>query len=262
MKTLAAAWMCVATLAAVGSAFATPSTTFWAPSTSALQPYGVVHLTYDSYFNSSAAYPVTLGLGMGALPGMKLQAELGFDVLYPTIAAGKPLDVPILLNAKLGAPEDAYFRGSPGWSAGILALGFEADVTDYNVLHAMVGRTFPKLGVLAVGGYYGMNKDLFRSSDGDVHRSGLMAGWTSPAIDVPAIDRLHLTWDVQTGQNALGATGGGAYVYLTPTVDLLVGPVFFFDKDLQPGGSRTMWSVQLDADIDLNPLRRASGGGQ
>jgi hypothetical protein len=247
----AAAIAVAASMLAVANGFATPSTTFWAPSTPTLQSYGVLHLTYDSYFNSRAAYPVTLGLEMGVLPGKKLQAEAGFDVLYPTFATGEPLSVPILLNAKFGAPEDAYFKGSPGWSAGIFALGLKKDATDYDVLHAMIGRTFPQVGALAVGGYYALNEKLFHSSDGDVHRSGFMAGWTSPSIGVPVIDHLQLAADVQTGRNVFGAAGGGAYFYLTPAVDLLIGPVVFFDRDLQPGRARSMWSVQFDADLSF-----------
>lgn len=84
-----------------------------------------------------------------------------------------------------------------------------------------------------------------------MRRSGLLAGWLSPGIGVPFIERIQLAWGVQTGRNVLGATGGGAYFYLTPGIDLLVGPVFFFDRDLQPGSSRVKWSVQLDVDIDL-----------
>jgi hypothetical protein len=32
---------------------------------------------------------------------------------------------------------------------------------------------------------------------------------------------------------------------------LLVGPVFFLDKNLQPGASRYLWTAQLDIDIPL-----------
>lgn len=74
----------------------------------------------------------------------------------------------------------------------------------------------------------------------------------STAIDVPVIDRIVLTWDVQSGHSALGATGSGACFYITPTVDLLTGPVFF-ERELQPGGSSWMWSLQLDVDLDLRP---------
>jgi hypothetical protein len=249
----AAVPLLIAVLAAAAPrpAAATPSTNFWAPSTPGVQGYGVLHLTYDTYFNHQALYPIDAGLTIGVLPGSKLQAEVGFDFFYPTFASSGPIKAPIQLNAKLGSPEGAFFAGSPAWSAGIYAVGFEEDVTDYDVLHAMVGRTFPGVGSLAVGGYYGLNPDLLRSASGAEERGGLMAGWFSPAIDVPVIDRVHLTWDVQTGENVLGATGGGVYLYVTPAVDVLLGPVFFLEKDLQPGRSSWMWSLQLDVDFDL-----------
>jgi hypothetical protein len=164
--------------------------------------------------------------------------------------------VPIVLNAKVGAPEDVYFKGQPAWSFGIFGAGFEQDVNDQNVLHAMLGKTLP-IGFLSVGGYYALNENLFRSSEGDEQQSGLMAGWTSRSIDTPFIDKVLFAWDVQTGKNVLGATGGGAYFYFTPAIDLLTGAVFFFDQNLQPGGSSWMWSVQLDVDLDFR-----SGGNQ
>jgi hypothetical protein len=80
----------------------------------------------------------------------------------------------------------------------------------------------------------------------------MMAGWLSPSVDVPAIDKIQLAWDVQMVKTVFGATVGGVYLYLTPTVDLLVGPVFFFDYALQPGGAHTLWPVQLDADVPLH----------
>ena len=243
----------IATLAMVEprAAGATPSTVFWAPSTPALQPYGVLHVTYDTYLRDDAAYPIDAGLTIGALPWKTFQLELGFDLFYPTLSEGEPIDFPILLNAKVGAPEDAYFPGSPGWSAGIFGVGFEEDVTDYDVLYAVLGRTFPRVGTLSAGVYQGADGDLFQSSRGAKERTGLLAAWVSPAIDVPRLDKVLLAWDVQTGENVLGATGGGIYLYFTPTVDLLVGPVFFFDERLQPGGADWMWSIQLDVDVPL-----------
>jgi hypothetical protein len=248
-----AAALLIAALVASGPppAAGTPSTNFWAPSTPAVQGFGVLHLTYDTYFSDRAAYPIDVGLTIGVIPGARLQAEAGFDLLYPTLGASGSIRAPALLNAKLGSPENAFFKGSPAWSAGIFAVGFAQDVTDYDVLHAMVGKTLPRVGAVSVGGYYGLNRHLFRSAAGAERRGGLMAGWFSPPIDAPVIDRIHLTWDVQTGRNVLGATGGGAYVYVTPAVDVLMGPVFFFERELQPGGSSWMWSMQLDLDLDL-----------
>lgn len=234
-------------------AAATPTTNFWAPSTPAIQVFGVVHVTYDTYFRAKAAYPIDVGLTAGVLPWKELQLELGFDLWFPTIGPEGAVGFPLLLNAKLGGPEDAYFENSPGVAVGIFGVGFEDDVTDYNIPYAVIGKTFPVVGTVSVGGYYGLNGDLFRGSDGEDHQLGLLAGWFSPPIDVPYLDHINLVADVQTGDNVWGAAGGGVYVYFTPKIDLILGPVFFFDGDLQPGGSDWTWSVQLDIDVDFNP---------
>lgn len=239
-------------VAALGpsAAHATPSTVFWAPSTPSVQPYGVLHLTYDTYFSRLAAYPIDAGLTLGVLPG-KLQAEVGFDLFYPTYASGQPVGAPFVFNAKVGEPEDASFKGQPAWSVGIFGAGLERDVNDQNAFYAMLGKTIPHVGFAQIGGYYGGNESLFRTAAGDEARSGLLAGWVAPSIDVPLIDKVVFAWDIQTGHNSLGATGGGATLYITPAVGLLMGPVYFFEPELQPGGSRWMWSMQLDVDVDL-----------
>jgi hypothetical protein len=233
------------------TAHATPSTTFWAPSTPYMQPFKVLHVTYDTYFGSSSLYPIDTGLTMGVLPGQKIQAEVGFDLFYSTIANGEGVEAPVVLNAKLGAPEDVYFKGQPAWSAGIYGVGFEDNVNDQDILHFMLGKTFASIGMPSVGVYYGLNEDLFRSASGEDERFGIMAGWTSPGIDVALIDKLVLCADVQTGNNAVGGGGAGVYFYFTPAISLETGPVFFFEPELQPGGSDWMWSVQLDVDLDL-----------
>jgi hypothetical protein len=232
-------------------ALATPSTTFWAPSTAAIQPRGVFHVTYDTYFDAQSSYPVDLGGTIGILPWEVLTAEVGFDFLYPSGTTSGSVAFPVILNAKVGAAENTYFSGQPGWSLGIYGVGFETDYNDQNVCYAMLGKSIPYLGIVQAGGYYALNEDLFRTPSGDAERTGLLAGWCSPAVDVPQIDKVLFMWDLQTGQNVLGATGGGLGAYVTPAVGLLTGPVFFFEESLQPGGASWMWSVQLDVDIDL-----------
>jgi hypothetical protein len=234
------------------NAHATPSSTFWAPSTPYVQPYGVLHVTYDTYFGSRAAYPIDTGFTMGVFPGQKLQAEVGFDLLYATVASDGGVKAPFVLNAKVGAPEDVYFHGQPAWSFGIYGVGFKEDVNNANALHFMLGKTVARAGTSSLGVYYGLNKDLFRSFEGDDERFGLMAGWTSPSIDVSLIDKIAFCWDIQTGHSAAGATGAAIYAYFTPAISLETGPVFFFEKELQPGGSDWMWSMQLDIDLDLH----------
>jgi hypothetical protein len=260
-------WMFRSTIAiglvtalASARAMATPSTTFWAPSTPALQGFGVLHLTYDTYFGSEGLYPIDLGLTMGVLPLKQLQLEVGLDVVYPTPGAdGTGLDVPLLFNAKVGTPEDVLFTHQPGWSIGIYNLGLEPDITDYDVLYGMLGKTLPYVGMLSLGGYYGIQETtLLTSSDGDTQRGGFLAGWFSPPIDLPLIDRIHLAADLQTGENALGAVGGGIYIYFTPAIDFLTGPVIFFDPDKQPGGQSWMWTAQVDIDIDFKGPQEGS----
>jgi hypothetical protein len=62
---------------------ATPSTTYWAPSTANCQASGLPHITYDTYFGKGPAaggpgapdYPIDTGLTMGIFPSKKVQAE-------------------------------------------------------------------------------------------------------------------------------------------------------------------------------------------
>src|SRR3954463_4821227 len=131
------------------AARATPSTTFWAPSNTAIQPFLVPHITYDTYFGGkpgtttpgSPIYPVTTGLTMGVLPWEDLQAEVGFDLLLP---GGDPL----LLNAKLGYAEAKLFAFHPSLAVGIFGVGTKTTTattvgTDYNILYAQMQPTIP-----------------------------------------------------------------------------------------------------------------------
>jgi len=235
-------------------ASATPSTTYWAPSTASCQARGVPHVTYDTYFGKGPAagsqgapnYPIDTGLTVGFLPFEKLQGEVGFDLLLPT-------QDPFFLNAKLCVPESAMFGGSPGLSFGIYNVGFKKDVTDYNVLHLNVQKAIPRGGYVSVGVYHGLNKTLFTNSEGRIVRTGMMAGFFSPDIPVgwKGLKKINLAADIQTGKNILGAWGFGTYFYFADGISLLVGPVFFFDKALQPGGKKMLWTAQLDVDIPL-----------
>ncbi len=65
----------------------------------------------------------------------------------------------------------------------------------------------------------------------------------------------HVTYDTYfrkgPAAGSAGAWGFGSYMYSAEHVSLLVGPVFFLDKRLQPGGSRHMWTAQRDVDVPL-----------
>jgi hypothetical protein len=240
-------------IAIVKGVNATPSTTFWAPSTPYLQPYGVLHITYDSYFTISNMLPMYIGLTSGILPTKEINLEVGFDFLIPQ----KDLLSSLILNTKIGTPEDILFKGQPGWSFGIFNLGFKKGVNDYNILYFMLGKTMLEdwgaikyLGTVQLGAYYGLNKTLLNNE-----QFGIMAGWFSYPIDIPIIDKIVLAWDIMTGKNhVFGATGGGIYFFISPSVDLLTGPVYFLSKkSAESAGamSQLIWTLQLDIDIDL-----------
>ena len=240
--------------AAPGVAHATPSTTYWAPSTASCQAFAVPHVTYDTYFwkgppagaAGAPGYPIDTGITVGFLPFKKLQGEAGFDLLLPS-------QDPFFVNAKICAPETALFRGSPGISFGVYNVGFKEDVTDYHVLHLMFQKSLPVGGYVAAGWYHGINSVLFTNSDGNVVKNGAMIGVGSPDIQIgrKGLKKLNFAADVQTGKNVLGAWGVGSYIFFADNVSLLVGPVFFLDRNLQPGSSKYMWTTQLDIDLPL-----------
>jgi hypothetical protein len=245
--------VCAAT---TGVARATPSTTYWAPSTTYVQPFLVPHVTYDTYFGkgpppgfgagNTPIYPVTTGLTVGVLPWERLQLEVGFDLLLPT-------EAPLLLNAKLGTPEGTFFRGSPSLAAGIFGVGTKRGVTDFDALYAQAQKRLPWGGYVSAGAYTGAgSRVLWTGSDG-LARGGFMGAVSAPdlPVNLPGLKKIVPVADVMTGKNALGAAGGGLYLYFTDAIDVLTGPVFFFDGATQPGGRRFLWTVQLDVDVTL-----------
>jgi hypothetical protein len=246
---------------APGWAWATPSSTYWAPSLASCQAKGVPHVTYDTYYGKgtpppgagSPTYPIDTGLTMGVLPWSKLQGEIGYDVLLPS-------DNPVFffLNAKLCTPEGSLFKGSPAFGGGIYNLGFHDNVTNYNVLYFVGQKTLPIGGYVSLGVYHGTNDTLFTNTDGKIAKTGALIGWVSPDIKVglTGLQKINIAADVQTGKNVLGGGGLGAYFYFNDYVSLLIGPVFYADRALQPGHAGHLWTTQLDIDIPLGKAKK------
>jgi hypothetical protein len=256
----------VLALFASSSALATPSTVFWTPATTSVQPYAVPHITYDTYVAEKKGFQNDYGLTLGVLPFEKLQAEVGVDSFLPGLASAS-----LLVNGKIGIPENALGEGIPGLSAGIFGLGFKSGISDYDILHAEIGKTFGALGNVTVGGYYGVGLDLV-GSNGSKTQGGFIGSYTSPDINLnlPGLNKIVLLADIQTGKNLFGAAGGGVALYFTPSIDIITGPVFFFDSGVTTqlaapaparfgGGNPDMlWTVQLDVDFDLRPAKPAA----
>jgi len=240
--------LAVLALLAPVAARATPSSTYWAPSVATCQAKYVPHITYDTYYRRAAAYPIDTGLTMGVLPGDKVQAEVGYDTLFP---GQNPTQ--FYLNGKVCLPENSIRKGIPAFSAGVYDVGFKQDVTNFNVVYFMAQKSLPPGGYISGGFYFGTNDVLFTNSDGNVAKTGALVGWTSPDIKIglKGLSKITIIADVQTGKNILGAGGPGVDIYFNDYIALIVGPVFFIDKDLQPGRSRVLWTTQLDVDIPL-----------
>lgn len=239
-----------AALTTAFAAQATSSTTFWTPATTYVQPYLVPHVTYDSYVAEKGGLQNDYGLTVGFLPFEKLQGEVGVDSFLPGLAKKN-----IYLNGKLVVPEGAFGSYQPGISFGVVGAGFEKDVSDFNILHAEIGKTFPVVGSFVIGGYYGLNDKLLVSSDGKKQQAGALGAWTSPdlVLNLPGLNKINFIADVQTGKNVFGAWGAGIGLYFTPAIDILTGPIFFNDKNLAKNafGTDFMWTIQLDVDVDV-----------
>ncbi len=247
MKNVLKALAAAAALALAHGASATPSTTVWTPATTYTQPYLVPHLTYDTYVAEKGLLQNTYGLTMGVIPGDKLLGEIGFDLFYPGFTADFAQ-----LNGKITVPENLLGGFSPALSVGISNVGFEKDVSDYNLLHATLSKTTP-VGTVGVGGYYGAGSELLWTGSGGEERAGFMASYATPEIKLglPGLEKVLFAADVATGKNWFGAVGASAVLYFNSNVSLLTGPVFFLDSDLYDAtyGSDFMWTAQLDVDI-------------
>ncbi len=266
----AAALLC--TLLA-GAAGATPSTIVWIPSVD-IQPYKTFHLNLDSYIrtkkepNANVGYfgiadgqelpPMYLvGPTAGVLPFPKVQAEIGFDLMWggPNQPAG--LDkYPFYGHAKIGTPEDNTWK--PAVVVGIYNVGLKkGDVkdgvytktgTDADIVYGLVGKTLPVIGRLSAG-YYGLNKDASVAAVYDRNGrkgddSGVLASWDRTMCEIS--DRLWLGVDYQGGRNAYGAFSFGASWAFARNVAVIFGYDISNNKDR--GGQNT-FTVQVDINV-------------
>lgn len=238
---------------------ATPSTTYWTPATSDVQPYGVLHIGIDNYFTiarkgNRGDLPTDLGLTIGALPYDKLQLEVGVDWFEPSTD-------PLFFNAKLGTPEGSLFEGSPALNIGIFNVGVDSKEaaddgdgrTDYNIVDFIVGKTLPAgLGRIHVGAYAGNNKTLV-DKNGDKENTGFMVGWDMGIMRMKEADggeyhKWIFAADYASGKNAIGGGGVGVYHYFTKNISLLTGPVWFNEPVVAIGNENIhwVWTTQLD----------------
>jgi hypothetical protein len=234
----------------LAACFATPSTEYWTPCIIDIQPAGKLHIGYDSYatvgkrHQEKGSFPNDYQLEYGLQPSDKLQVEFGVDLM-------EPQDDPLLFNAKIGTPENSLFQNSPGLAVGVFNVGTKHNVTDYNIMDFIAGKTLPlNLGRLHAGYYHGNNSTL-RSGAGKKTNQGAMIGYDYgfyPVKDTKgsSFNRFVFAADWATGKNVIGGGGLGIYYYFTPDISLLTGPVWFNDKSIN---GNMKWTLQLDANF-------------
>jgi len=232
------------------AAHATSSSTMWTPMTLDIQSYGVLHWGVDNYFtafrkasNGAGDFPTDAGLTVGVLPFQKFQMEVGIDWLEPS-------DDPLFFNAKLGAPEGALFSGAPALEVGIINAGTKRNVTNYNIVYGVIGKSFSGVGRLSVGPYVG-NSKLLVNARGKKENDGFIVGFDRGFMPVKdaegnAFNRLVFAADYASGNNALGGGAAGLYYYFTRNISLLTGPVWFNEEAIN---GKWKWSIQLDINV-------------
>ena len=263
-----------------GTVFATPSTTYWTPATSDVQPFNVWHIGVDNYFRlyqtqedrdkgQGMTLPTDVGLTVGVLPYEKINMEVGIDYLGPAVFAHpalRSMGSSFLFNAKLGTPEGAFLGGwFPALNLGIFNVGTKSGVTSMNIVDFLVGKTLGRFGRIHGGGYYGNPGSVLMNKNGCVPGSTVSLGCApGQAADhqntggmvgydygfMPVKDKAgneYNKWvfaaDYASGKNYIGGGGFGMYHYFTKDISLLTGPVWFNDHAIN---GQWKWTVQLD----------------
>jgi hypothetical protein len=253
-----------------GTAYATPSTQIWIPSTD-IQPYKTFHLNIDSYVRTkkeptsnvgyfgiadgSAIGPMYLiGPTVGILPFEKLQAEVGFDLMWGGANTPAGLDkYPFYGHFKLGTPEDNTWK--PAVAVGMYNIGlkkgevnngvYTKSGTDADIYYGLVAKTFPVIGRLSAG-YYGLNKKasvagVYDRNGAKGDDSGLLLSWDRTMSEIS--DKLWFAVDHQGGKNAYGATNVGFSWAFAKNVSVIFGYDIYNNKDR--AGQNT-FTVQVD----------------
>jgi hypothetical protein len=232
-----------------GSAlFATPSTQIWIPSTD-VQGFGAFHLGWDSYIKTESKEGMDLyegtvtngGITASVVPSKKIGLEIGID--YRDINANH--QYPMYFNAKLGTPEDGFFKYMPAVAVGIFDLGFKKDITNYNVIYGLLAKTIWKLGRISAGGYTGNDKLLLNMGDGEKKdNSGLLVSWDRTIPEIT--DKLWLAVDYMGGKSSYGALSFGAAFAVSPDAGFIIGYDIFNDaKTYKP-------TVTVQVDFNIN----------
>jgi hypothetical protein len=249
-----------------GTAYATPSTIVWIPSVD-IQPYKTFHLNLDTYIRAGKEDPANL---TGAVPGQnlppvyvfgptagvspfeKIQAEVGFDLIYGGANTNFGLDkYPFYGHFKFGIPEDNTWK--PAVVVGMYNIGTKSGdarkgelATNQDIAYALVGKTLAVVGRLSAGGYLG-NKKVLVTDEKDASgnfksdEKGVLLSWDRTMSEIS--DKLWLGVDYMGGKNVNGAFSFGAAWSFAKNVSVIFGYDIWNNKKI--AGENT-FTVQVD----------------
>ncbi len=230
-----------------GTAYATPSTQIWIPSTD-IQAFGVVHFGADTY-NSVTKEPsattgntINYGLTAGIVPhDDKFGVEVGVD--YRDMGMGGSRN-PWYFNLKSGIKEGSFGGMTPSLAVGGYDFGTKSSTasatdfrTDSNILYAMAAKTFGPAGRISLG-YFSGNGKVLVDDTGKADNTGLLASW-----DKALNGKWWAAVDYQGGKSSYGALSFGVAYTISPDSSFIFGyniynngklhdPTFEFNYDV------------------------------
>ena len=252
-------------------ASATPSTQIWIPSTD-IQPYKTVHLNLDAYVRTGKEDPANLtgasaggnlppmyviGPTVGVLPFEKLQAEVGFDLMYGGANTGFGLDkYPLYFHAKVGTPEGSLFKDSPAIAVGGYNFGTKSGdarkaelATNQNIFYGLVAKTIPVVGRLSAGYFAGNKKVLVKDTvdaggNFESDEKGVLLSWDRTLTEIS--DKIWVGVDYQGSKSAVGALNFGVSYAFAKNVSVILGYDVYNNRKI--AGENT---VTLQVDINF-----------
>jgi len=220
------------------TAMAIPTAQTWIPSTDAKgfkeTTVSVVSIQRFSPKSDAGASTYSIGVTTGVLPLEKLKLEVGVDYLTSNAQGNTQADNhPVYFNAKLATPEDLGFKGMPAFAIGAYNLGTydKPEVnglsTRQNIVYGLAAKTFPVIGRISAGGYYGSSRALATTGNpaGTGNNSGVMVSWDRTMSEIS--DKLWMGVDYMSGNNANGEISAGVSWAFSPKISVLAGIQIF-----------------------------------
>lgn len=190
------------------------ATTFiWNPSPD-IQPTHTQYIGVGSFAGGKTAETYS-----GITSGVYKNIEIGVDIFGGTL-------YPFLFNAKYGVSETAK---RPAYAVGMCGLGTKHNVTDSNIVYALVARTFQPVCRVTLGGYFGCNEALFidGETEGNTEREGAII-----VLDKRVTKKMTVSTEYASGNNFYGSWTAGMSYAVAQNVVLILGYVKYNNHTL------------------------------